>query len=103
MAIKASLIEVHLGMVAQDIAGARQKMTEARTAVAYVNSVLTAIGSPTGKYAPMIAAVNAPAYGADANEAANKAMLAALTAEFIALNAAVVAAQTALTSGVTEY
>jgi hypothetical protein len=100
MAIRTSLITVQLGMAASDIAGARQKMTEARAAVTYVNGILT--GIPT-KYAEMIAAVNAAGYDADANGAAQKALLANLTTEFAALQVAVSAAQTALTSGVTEY
>jgi hypothetical protein len=100
MAIKTSLITVHLGMAASDIAGARQKMTEARAAVLYVNNVLT--GIPT-KYGDMIAAVNGAGYDADADGAANKALLGKLVAEFTALQTAVAAAQAALTTGVTEY
>jgi hypothetical protein len=100
MAIKASLITVQLAMAASDIAGARQKMTEARTAVTYVNMLLTNI--PT-KYGEMIAAVNTVGYDADADGASNKALLAKLTAEFTTLQTAVAAAQNALTNGVTEY
>jgi hypothetical protein len=87
-------------MAASDIAGARQKMTEARNAVIYVNSLLS--GIPT-KYSDMIAAVNAVGYDADASGAAQKALLAKLTTEFTALQIAVASAQTALTAGVTEY
>jgi hypothetical protein len=100
VAIKASLIEVHLAMAASDIARARQQMTEARTAVTSVN---TALGNIPNKYAEMIAAVNAAGYDADANGAANKALLAKLVTEFGALQTAVASAQSALTSGVTEY
>jgi hypothetical protein len=100
MAIKASLINVQLNMAASDIAGARQKMSEARTAVVYVNNILTSI--PT-KYADMIAAVNTTGYDSDADGAANKALLSKLTTEFTTLQIAVSAAQTALTNGVTEY
>jgi hypothetical protein len=100
MAIKTSLITVQLDMAASDIAGARQKMSEARAAVLYVNNLLTAI--PT-KYGEMIAAVNGAGYDADANGSAQKALLAKLTTEFTALQVAVAAAQAALTTGVTEY
>jgi hypothetical protein len=75
-------------------------MTEARSAVNYVNNILT--GIPT-KYGEMIAAVNAPGYDADANGAAQKALLAKLSAEFTTLQIAVASAQSALTDGVTEY
>jgi hypothetical protein len=100
MAIKTSLITVQLQMAASDIAGARQKMTEARAAVNYVNSILTGIPS---KYAEMIAAVNGAGYDSDANGAAQKSLLAKLSAEFATLQIAVASAQSALTDGVTEY
>jgi hypothetical protein len=100
MAIRESLITVQLNMAASDIAGARQKMTEARVSVNAVNNLLGGIPS---KYSEMIAAINAAGFDANADGAAKKALLAKLTAEFSALQVAVAAAQTALTSGVTEY
>jgi hypothetical protein len=101
MKIKPSLVTVHLAMVAEDIAGCRQKMTEARVAVSSYNTALNAI--PT-KYANLLETVNDANYGGtNADQLANKAKLAALTAEFQALQPAVAAAQAALTSGVTEY
>ena len=94
-----SLIVVKLDMVSSDIAGCRQKMTEARAAVTSVYNKLAAI--PTA-YGEMIAAINDPAYtGALAD--VQKSQLAALVAEFTALANAVVDAQTALTLNVTEY
>jgi hypothetical protein len=94
-----SLIVVKLDMVSSDIAGCRQKMTEARAAVTSVYNKLAAI--PTA-YAEMITAINDVGYtGALAD--VQKAQLAALVTEFTALATAVEAAQTALTSGVTEY
>ncbi len=74
-------------------------MTEARTAVTAVYTKLAAI--PT-VYGDMIASINDVAYtGALAD--VQKAQLAALVTEFTALQIAVTAAQTALTTGVTEY
>ena len=94
-----SLIVVKLDMVSSDIAGCRQKMTEARAAVTAVYNKLAAI--PTA-YSDMIASINDPLYtGALAD--VQKSQLAALVAEFTALATAVTAAQTALTTGVTEY
>jgi len=94
-----SLTVVKLDMVSSDIAGCRQKMTEARAAVTSVYTKLAAI--PT-TYGEMIASINDPAYtGALAD--VQKAQLAALVAEYTALATAVTAAQTALTTGVTEY
>jgi len=94
-----SLIVVKLDMVSSDIAGCRQKMTEARAAVTAVYNKLAAI--PTA-YGDMIASINDPAYtGALAD--VQKAQLAALVTEFTALATAVTAAQTSLTTGVTEY
>jgi hypothetical protein len=94
-----SLIVVKLGMVSSDIAGCRQKMTEARAAVASVYAKLSGIPSAYGE---MITAINNPAYTGDLAKV-QKNQLALLTAEFVALAAAVEAAQSALTANVTEY
>lgn len=94
-----SLIIVKLDMAASDIAGCRQKMTEARAAVTAVYNKLAAI--PT-TYGEMISSINDAAYTGDLAKV-QKAQLAALVTEFTALASAVEAAQAALTTGVTEY
>lgn len=94
-----SLIVVKLDMVSSDIAGCRQKMTEARAAVTSVHNKLAAIPA---NYGEMITSINDPAYtGALAD--VQKAQLTALVAEYTALATAITAAQTALSDGVTEY
>ena len=94
-----SLIVVKLDMVSSDIAGCRQKMTEARAAVKAVYDKLAAMPNA---YSDMIASINDANYtGALAD--VQKAQLAALVSEFTALASAVTSAQTALTTGVTEY
>lgn len=94
-----SLIVVKLDMVSSDIAGCRQKMTEARAAVTSVYNKLAAI--PTA-YGEMISSINAAEYtGALAD--VQKSQLAALVAEYTALANAVTLAQAALTTDVTEY
>lgn len=94
-----SLITVHLGMASSDIAGSRQKLTEAKKAIQAVIAVLDNI--PT-KYADMIASVSGAA-GTDAFTLTCKAQLAALTTEFNALNAQAKTVNTWLTANTTEF
>ena len=95
-----SLVTVHLGMAASDIAGARQKLTEAKRAI---TSVILALDNIPTKYADMIATVSAGGYGQDAFTNSCVAQLAALTTEFTALNAQAKTVNTWLAGNTTEF
>jgi hypothetical protein len=96
----ASLVTVNLDMAASDIAGARQRLTEAKRAIVAVIAALD--GIPT-KYADMIATVSAVGYGQDAFTNSNVAQLAALSAEYNALNAQAKIVNTWLAGNTTEF
>jgi hypothetical protein len=96
----ASLVTVHLGMAASDIAGARQRLTEIKTTLTATIQRLDGIPS---KFADMITTVNTPGYGVDAFTNSNVAQLAALSAEFVELNNAAKALQSWINGNVTEF
>jgi hypothetical protein len=96
MIITTSLVGVKLGMVESDIAGLRQKMTEAKAAV---NSHVTALGALGSKYQDLIDTFGQAGYaGTNADCAAKIANWNALVAEFTTLLTQATAMQTAMNS-----
>ncbi len=98
--IKASLVDVHLGMASNDIAGSRQKLKEAKAAI---NGVISMLNSIPTKYGDMIETVSASGYNVDAYTNANRARLTALSEEFTALNAQAKIVSTWLSANTTEF
>ena len=96
--ITTSLAGVKLGMVESDIAGLRQKLTEAKTAV---NAHVSALGGLAAKYQDLIDTFGQAGYAAtNADCAVKKAQWDALVAEFSLLNTQAMNLQTAM-NGVT--
>jgi len=99
MAIKTSEIIEQLDRVASEISANRARLREAKMCI---SDRVTNLGSIPTRYADMLSAINAVGYGKDAFTNMNKAKLDALTAEFIALNAQAMQAQTSLAT-LTEF
>lgn len=99
--VTTSLAGVKLGMVESDIAGLRQKLTEAKAAV---NSHVSALGGLGGKYQDLIDTFGQAGYAStNADCAAKKARWDALVAEFSTLNAQATALKAAMDSVVAGF
>jgi|GEM_PF-4163248 len=93
-------VGVLLDRVSTVIHQSRERLTETRDRL---DTQITNLTSIPVTYADLIATINDPAYGGDANENANKARLAAMTTEFQALKAEAQAVKTWIDANVTEF
>lgn len=101
MIVTTSLAGVKLGMVETDIAGLRQKLTEAKVAVTAHVNLLGALGT---KYVDLIDTFGQVGYAAtNADCAAKKARWDALVDEFTLLNTQAVALKAAMDAVVTGF
>lgn len=100
MALKESEVIGQLDRIAGEVAANRQRLREAKEAVearvANLNSIPT-------RYADLISTVNDAEYGGDTYRDANKAQLAALTAEYLVLVSEAEDARNWLEANTTEF
>lgn len=100
MAFTASGVIQKLDEVSSEIVYNRKRLTESMASAMAARAALASI--PT-KYSELVTQVSAAGYGTDANQAAQKAALVALTAEFIALQADADKLQTWIAANITEF
>jgi hypothetical protein len=99
--ITTSLAGVKLGMVESDIAGLRQKLTEAKAAV---NSHVAELGNLGTRYKDLIDTFGQAGYAAtNADCAVKKAQWDALVAEFSTLNTQATALKAAMDAVVAGF
>ena len=96
----ASEVDIKLDKVANDIYQNRERLKGAKSTIAARVVNLNAIPAT---YADLLATINDENYGTGADEEVNKARLAALTDEYLALVAEAEAARDWLNGNVTEF